>query len=537
MHKLIRNKYFFFYSITTLVLFGILFSTPFLRYPYDMFHHLIVIDNLYTQLVHPVDKMTGIWSNDIFVMVPTGEHESITLARPRYLWHYGWALLFDMFSIDSTQMFLRAKIIHVVQTYISLFSIYYFSKVVIRNTIKNITEIDLKYLSLWSVIIWVTLFATFSVAYHQVWLLWYSVNYQITLPLSFYMLGLTLTLLLEEMSLKKKLFFIVQILILSRFILQVHSMEFLYYMMYIAVFSLVFIDKIYGLLKKYFYIIVPLVFSVVYMAKHYQPEKSQLFNYLSLNKLPQLHEIIMQKGAILLSGYNRASASVNELMYFILYLGIMFIGCLLWQKYKQREITIHFRLLLFLVLTSAFVLIPLYQFSGGLFSMITYTMVVNRLYYSASLFVLIPIFTYAFLPRYKLRYVNLLIVVFLALVLVFSKYSNVLNHNYYKNIVSIENAFDERKVGFNLTKEQIAYIGQIIKEDEKDNTRGKQIKYYARADIAFVIKYMYKRNVYWEGRRANPDYKSIYEMQKDNKNYRQILFKTPEGFPSYSPYM
>jgi len=526
-----------FYLVLFLGFIALLYSNPFLRYPYDMIHHLIVMDDIYMQLIDPAQKFVGIWANYIYIMIPIGEYEPLVLDRPRYLWHYMWAEVFACLNIDSTQMIFRAKIIHIVQTMISFASIYYFSHVVLRNVFKRISTQQLRWLSLWSVLIWVTIFATFSANHHQVWMMWYSVNYQITLPLFWYMLGLTLVLLLEETPWKIKLFFAFQILLLSRFTLQVHSMEFLYYLMHMAIFSLVFIDKVYFLLKRYFYIVIPVIFAIVYIAKNYQPEKSLIFNYLSLEKLPKLYEYILQAGAFLLSGYNRASASVNELMYFILYFGIVFIIYLLWQKYNKREIMIQFRVLFFIILTSLFILIPLYQLSGGLFSVITSMLVVNRLYYSSSLFVLIPIFTYYILQGYKSKYIHLFIALSLTLVIIFSKHSAVLNHNYYKNIQSLKDSFNEQKVGFNLSQFQINMIKKQLDTYEKNNTSHKEIRYYARADIAFIIKYLFHKSVYWKGRSANPAYKKIYKDHKDNKDYENILFKIPQKFPEYRPYM
>ena len=534
---MIKQK-FIFYIFISIGLLTILWSFPFLRYPYDMIYHLMVIDDFYTQLTHPIQKMVGIGTNDIYFMVPNGTAEqSIDLGRPRFLWHYLWAELFYLLDIDSTQMLLRAKIIHVIQTYISLFSLYYFSKVVIRNTFKTLNEMRLKWLSFWSVIIWVTLYATSSAAYHQVWLLWYSVNYQITLPLFWYMLGVTLVLLLEDVSWKMRLFFALQIVLLSRFMLQVHSMEFLYYLMHMAVIGLVFIDKIYLLFKKYFYIVIPIILAIVYIAKHYQPEKSLIFSYFSWERLPVLYDKIMHEGQILLSGYNRASASVNELMVFIGMVGSLFLLYQLYlREYKKIDTHTDTRMLIYIALTSLFVLIPLYQFSGGLFSVITHTMVVNRLYYSSSLFMVLPVIVYYLFQKYNFRYTHLFILSSLILVTVFSKHTDVMHHNYYKNIQSIKNSFSERKVGFNLSKEQIEAIGKVLEDDVADNQTGRPICYYARADIAFVIKYMYHKDVYWEGRRENPDYQKVYNQRKENRDCNHKLFEIPKDFPQYDPY-
>ena len=531
------QKKFIFCTLMGISFLFILLSNPFLRYPYDMIYHLIVIDNLYTQLTHPIQKVLGIWTNDIYIMVPIEGVEPVSFVNPRHLWHYVWAEFFYFLEIDSVHMLLRAKIIHMFQVIISLFSIYYFSKVIIRNIFKDINLFSLKWLSFWSALVWLSIFATGSAAYHQVWMMWYSVNYQITLPLFWYILALTLVLFLEQTSWKVKIFFIFQILLLSRFILQVHSMEFLYYLMHIVVFGLVFIDKLYLLLKKYFYIIIPMILAVVYFSKKYQPEQSAISKYLSLEKIPELYAKIMREGATLVHGYNRASSTINELIFIIGLLGGIFFFYILYIKYfKKKNTFINIRAFIYVILTSLFLLIPLYQFSGGLFAVITRMNVVNRLYYSSSLFILLPIIIYYVFQNYKLRYIHVFIALSLMFVTVFSKYSDIFHHNYYKNILSLKNSFNERKVGFNLSQFQIDIIKQKIESDERSNTAYKEIRYYARADIAFVIKYILHKNVYWEGRRANPDYLKIYDQNRNNKDYYQILFETPKDFPIYRPY-
>jgi hypothetical protein len=306
--------------------------------------------------------------------------------------------------------------------------------------------------------------------------------------------------------------------------------------MHLSIFFLIFIDKIYFFLKKYFYLVVPLVVAIVYIAKRYQPESSPILNYLSIEKLPELYNKIMELGLWLVNGHNRAYASINELMYFILYFSIFSILYILWNKYKKVESNINMRVLYFVLIGSLFVLIPLYQFSGGLFSVITRMNVVNRFYYSSTLFVLLPIFTYALLHRYRFTYTHIFSAFPLIGITIFSKYSTLLHHNYYSNVKSIQNSFQERKVGFNLSKEQIQTIKEKVQFYEKSNTTHKAIKYYARADIAFVLKYMYKKNINWEGRFGGMNYKKNYNKDKNNHGIQHILFETPKEFPPFVPY-
>jgi len=301
---------------------------------------------------------------------------------------------------------------------------------------------------------------------------------------------------------------------------------------------LVFADKVYLFAKRYFYLFVPLIALSYYLVTHYLYEKPRLFEYLSWEKLPELYTRIMHDGAYLVSGYklNRAYASINELMYVVLAYGIIAIGYLWWRHSLSQPVYIHYRPLLYLILTSLFVLIPLYRFSGGLFGLITHIAVVNRIYYSASLFVLLPIFAYLLLQHKRIVWTNLLILLTLIATAIFSKHSDLVRHNYYKNLQSIKYSFKGTKIHFNLTDTQIDTIRRKVLSYEQHNHTLKPIRFYARADIAFVIKYICRKEVYWEGRRANPDPRKAYETHKGEKSYHHILFEIPKGFPAYHPY-
>jgi len=507
-----------FYLYYILVLFGlatVLLTTPFLRFPYDAIAHLIAIDEMYHD--------AAITSTSI----PNG----------RLIWHNIWARIFYIFDITSLDFLLRAKIIHVVQTFVALFSVYYFSHVVIRNIFYNIPKITLQYLSLWSVLIWFSIFATFSMHYQLIWNLWYSISYQITLPLFWYITALTLVLFLEDISIRKKIFFIIQILIISRFILQAHSMEFMYYLMYVFTFSLFYIGKIYQLVKSYYYLFILFAASIVYFIKNFQPDSSQFFNYMNKDQLPFLYDNIISTGERVIGHYNRSSAVINELMYFIFYTGIIVLVYFLWHKYHKKSY-VHSKVFIFIIATSLFIFIPLYQFPAGLFGIITKQHVVHRIYYSSSLFVLLPIFIYYISKIYKLRlrYINLLLLISLLSVFTYSKYDSSLGNTYYKNIRSIKNSFSREKYTFHLSQKHIDLIGDKIAYYESKNPTTKEIHYFARHDIAFVLKYVYGKKVYWKGRRWATNHKKAYWRHKKYIKYHNVMYIPHRIFPPYTPY-
>ena len=252
-----HNTYKKFFILVFFTLFAIFFTNPFLKYPFDMFQHLEWIDLQYGANILP---------------------------EGRYTWHYFWAKIFYILHIDNTQVFLRAHIIHTSQVLISFFSVFYLAKVVMSNLFFNISSLTMYYLAYWSTLIWFTIFSTSSVGYHQVWTLWYSVNYQITLPLTLLTTGLTLSLIFERLSLKTKLMYSVLIVFFSIVILKIHAMEYLYYLMYLSVIVLSFTNKIYNTFKKHIYYAIPLSMLFILLLILF----SRKYNNMHIGYLPSL---------------------------------------------------------------------------------------------------------------------------------------------------------------------------------------------------------------------------------------------------------
>ena len=459
----------------------------------------------------------------------------------RDIWHSFWRHFFALFSIGQDQILLRARIIHIIQTLLSFFAVYLFSKVITRHIFTMMDHLTLRYIAYWSTLIWFSIFATFSVFYHHIWILWYSVNYQITLPLFWYITALTIITLFEHHSWKLKLFYLLQIIVISRFILQAHSMEYLYYLMYLSVLLLLYFRELLPLFKKYYYLVIPFILLPVFFSQYYQAEKYQLFTYLHSYRFSDLYRAIIEQGDLLMAGANRASAAVNELMKVALFSGTVMLFVLMLQKIKEKDQSINLKMFLFLFITSLFFLIPLFTFSGGFAAIITKMGAVNRFFYSASLFVLLPVSLYYFISlifkKNRLFYLNLIVPLVLLLTFFYSKYVSP-THNYADNIHSLLQSFDEREVGFNLSRDQIKTIGTLLKQQKSQSLDSREVLYYARPDIATVLKFIYRENVYWRGRRNNPSLEKFqkYMLTLDPEQSRGVVFKTPEGFPDYTPY-
>ena len=471
------------------------------------------------------------------------QNHAETIPKARYIWHYSWARIFDVLQIDVTQIFLRAYIIHYTQTLIIFLTLFYFSKVLIAQIFREVSSIELNYLAYWSVLIWFTILSTYS-GYQQVWILWYSINYQITLPLALLVTALTLSLIFEAFSLKRKMIYFLAITFFSYIILKLHPMEYLYYLMYMGVLIVLYVDRVMLFAKKHIYVTSSIVLVFVFIfpqllsfIKSSAYRQSPILNYLSFDKWPALLEEVYTKGKLLLDYFNKSATTMNVLIYLSLFLIVVMVMVVLYRYVKKYPSYVRIRMVIFLLITSFFISIPLTELSGGIASLITYTRVAWRFYFSTLLFVVVPVGTFYFFTIYRIKKIWILNLTIISILLGTFFYSQYLTtrQNYYKNVISIKNAFNEKKVGFNLSEKDIIAIGIKLKYYESLNIEGKPIYYYARDDIAFVIKFIYRKPVMYF-KRGSKDYIKSYHEHNDVKYY-PVLFDVPKQFPDYHRYI
>lgn len=510
-----------FYFIFFATVGALFFTHPFMKYPFDMFTLL--------------ERIEPYYSNNY--AIPHG----------RAMWYDIWGKLFYLLHIDNTQLFLRAKIIHIIQSLISFFAVFYLSRVVFRNLFKEITPLHTNYLAYFATLIWFSIFATASVGQHLVWIQWYSLNYQITLPLALLTAALVLSLIYDSLTIKRKLFYILAVIFLSYLIINMHVMEYLYFLMYMTVLIIVNIDRIFLYSKKHpLYFALPLGFFATALGFAYpylnklEFKRARILQFLTPEKITQLPTQIIKDGSLLLSGFNRAFASMNELIYLSLaLLGVLLLYILIRKKHLK---TLNIRLFLFITITSLFVLIPINLYSAGFFSLLlNYPWVLNRLYYSSLIFLIVPLFSYfltfLILKRHNILWTNTLTVVILFTTFLYSRFDTAHHQNFYKNIESLKHSFSEKIVGYNLSQKQREKIGEILEQIERERSTTK-LYYYAREDIAYIIRKMYAKSVYlpWARRGRKLDTNFYIKRYQSSTQKNKVLFPVPEGFPDYEPY-
>jgi len=503
-----------FYLLFAGTLILVFFSHPFLKYPYDMFTHLQKID-----------------AQSIADSIP----------QKRVFWHYLWGQFFNLIHIDRTDIFLRARIVHYTQTILSFLLVFFASRIFLKTLFTRISSITLHYMAYWSTIIWFIAFSNASQYHHQVWILWYSINYQITLPMTYLATALSISLLFQKETWRAKALKAAGVLFLLYLVLRMHAMEFLYYLMYMGVLFLLFIDKISVWFKRYLYISLPVLLALFFLMQQlvayinaHSYRKSPLFKYLSLEKLPQLWEKIQAEGALLIGYYNKVDFVLNELIYLSVAAAALLMGIVLYRYYKKQTDDVRIRLVLFLFITSLFIFIPVFQTSAGIASVLTYKWISYRFYYSSLLFLALPAFAFYLFSLVKLRKIwalNAAIVTILISLFLYSRYDITHRQNFYRNIASLKNAFDAQKMAFNLSDTHIRIIGEKLAYYEKQNRTGKPNYYYARDDIAFVIKFIYQKPVFYK-RKGTLNYVKSYHKHHKRK-YHPVLFETPKELPPY----
>ncbi len=511
MYKiLLSNK--LFYMFMSLIIVSICFSNPFLRIPYDVWFHL---DKLEFYLNHEY---------------------SFFEVKNKELWYYLWSIFFSIIRVED--ILYKAKIIHVVQTLISFIVIYFLSNVILRNLFKNISVLTLKYLSLWSVLIWFVIYATFSMRHHHIWTLWYSINYQITLLFFWYILALTLILFSEKNSKRRILFYLIQIVVFIAIILWMHAPEFIYFVMYLFLLCIIYAKQIFKFMKTYYIPSIIFIFSLslalyTFFAYDFMGRTPPLFRYLNLEHIDELYGKLIYLGKIAITYYNRSDAALNILIYFSISILFLMSVSILNHKFKKEKLYIDTKIFILLFVSALFIFIPVNTVLAGISSMLFAPLYIHRFYYMSSVFIVLPAVIYYFFCRKNIWVINGIIFIVLVLLAVYSKHLSS-NQSYYKNIKSIKSSFSVKEVGFPLSREQIIIIGEKLKYYESLNKTKKNEYYYARDDIAFVIKYIYKKSLLL-GRRGNFNYKKSYK-DHNNEKYYPVLFEVPKNFPIYQSY-
>jgi hypothetical protein len=480
------------------------FYRSLLRYDF-VFWSIVIIGIVFIASSHPMMKSRfDIWQHvgniDMLVLNPDAK-----IVRSN--WHATWAFLFRVLGIND--IFTYAVIIHRVQFILNCIIIYSAAFLLFAALLPTI-ELDnnksnrkqwLSGLAISSLCVWLTAIGTVS-TFQQAWIMWYSVNYQITLPLLF----LALSLFVNAFSLRQNNTLSVIKLICSLFLLIIiylyHAGELAYLVLYAPILLISFTNK--KNYKKTLILILVALVVVLTAIKFYSDIVPELIKLAKAGDWIEINKKINMYGSYNIQGGNRYLANWNEL-YTLSVLVVLPTILLAWTQRRH----VNQRVLLFLVLSLAFCFIPTFKYSAGIASLISYEGIINRYYFASFVFVLMPLCLYLTLRCFKfLRHPLFLIVftvMFLGLILSYSKLENN-NGVFYQNVKSIKNSLYQDRVGVEFSKFEIDSIGIQIKAAYAQY-KSDQFIFCANYEKAHIIYYVFReKNIQFV---RNPFYVSI----------------------------
>jgi hypothetical protein len=461
------------YSITfvSVVAFGLIFiasSYPMMKLRFDIWQHIGNIDIL-------------VFNPDAKVF--------------RSNWHSTWAFVLKV--IGAKDVFEYAVIIHRVQFILNCIIIYFSSKLLFSALLPTAEILNSKSyasrkhwvssLAISGVLVWLTVIGTVS-TFQQAWIMWYSVNYQITLPILFLALALFVNGIVISQSRKIVVIKLFSSLVLLTLIYFYHAGELAYLVFYIPILLICFTTK-----KNYKNTLISMTLSLIIVlvgAKFYSDIVPSLIKLMKAGDWHEIKQRINIDGLYNIQGGNRYLANWNELYALSVFL-VVPTALLVWTKH------VHFnqRVFLFIALSLVFCFIPTFKYSAGVASLISYDGIVNRYYFASFVFMMLPIAAYSIVWNVKLlRHPTVLVAVVIVLMgLVFS-YSRSINHGgvYYQNVKSIRDSHYQDRVGLDMPATEVESIGRQINEADK-RFGADQIIFCANYDKSHIVRYVYRK--------------------------------------------
>jgi hypothetical protein len=473
-------------------------SFPMMKLRFDIWQH---IDHIRSYVLDPNADVTG-----------------------RAIWLRLWASVFRLLNVDD--IFTYAVIIHRVQFTLDCVLVYFAAKQLYMAVLKfdaNKTEHVkrqwLSSLALGSVFVWLTIIGTYSF-FQQAWIMWYSVNYQITLPMLFLALGLSVNALTVEQSTKLVLCKALAALALILGIYLFHAGELAYLLFYIFIGILCFSSKFkfnwkYVLLGA---ICLGVLLSV--LIRMYSDHVPALITLLKNGEYSKILIDIQVKGKWnAVDGGNRFSANWNELYQFSVF---AFIPVAVFAWFNPLQV--NPRVLCFVGMSLAFCFIPTFSYSAGLASLVSYDGIVNRYYYASLIFLVLPLFAYFIVINFKTinHPMGVLGMVFITMLSVLM-YSKKINNEgvYFKNVQSIRNSIKTKKIDIGVSDDFISLIGNRVKASEV-KFRDVAYIYCGSFESLYIARYVYRKENMLFDRLGNY---SIADCEKHAKNFgKQVAY-------------
>ena len=497
---------------------------------YDiMFWLIIAIGFSLIATSYPMMKLRfDIWDHvdriKVLVLDPLGSIPS------RRNWYAVWAYVFRSSGIND--IFSFATIIHRVQFILSCVLIYSAAKQIYSALLplKACVKVENNWLSglaLSSVLVWLTIIGTFSF-FQQAWIMWYSVNYQITLPMLFLSLGLMVNVLAIEQTPRQVILKSCMALALLLGVYLFHAGELAYLVFYIPILVLCFGSK-YNYKPKYVLLLTSIIIALLYIAiSFYSDHVPALLTHLKKREFTKILLEINTKGTWnAVHGGNRYAANWNELYRLSVYLFALIGVAGLVTKFKLvtnnliDNFNVNNRVLCFLLLSLVFCFIPTFKYTSGLASLISYDGIVNRYYFASFVFLAVPLAVYMGVKSMKNIGQPMVLIALVALLMAATFfYSKIKNKEgvYYQNVMSIVGSVKDNKINIDVTDGEIEDIRlQLMKAEKKYQVS--QFMYCGAFESLYVAYYIFgKRNLIFNRLGNHTLEECMAQAKKDNKH-------------------
>ena len=470
IEKFIRanNTYkFVFWSLVLLGMLFIMMSHPMMKLRFDIWQHLGSIDDLVI-------------------------NSKADIARSN--WYRTWAFVFRVFGVQEIRSY--AVIIHRTQFFINCIIIYASAAYLMPALLLKTEQIDalqqikkhwVSSFALTSTLVWLTVIGTVS-TFQQAWIMWYSVNYQLTLPFVFLAIALCINAVAVKQSLTAIGAKIACSLVLLLLVLLFHAGELVYLCIYVVAGMLVFTNK--QNIKTILFLLTTMLIMVLIAAQFYTDRIPEIVHLIRSGETAKISELVEKYGKYNVESGNRFEANWNAL-----YAICVFCALPILYIVKKTKNVVNVKVLFIVLASLAYCFIPTFKLSSGIASLFYGAPIVNRIYFASLLFILPSLLAYLVLRKsVRFNHPIYLLMFVLALMGATAAYSRYVNHagTYFQNINSIRNSLKSEKVGIDLTTTEVSDIKNQI-DQARRAYKDEEIMYCANYDKSHIVQYLYRQ--------------------------------------------
>jgi hypothetical protein len=442
-------------------------------------------------------------------------------------WYACWAFVFRLFNI--TDVFIIGTVVHRAQFIVNCVLIYFaaqqvFAPLLSLSKYEPTQKQWLSSLALSSVAVWLTIIGTYSF-FQQAWIMWYSVNYQITLSMLFLALAFTVNILAMPQVMINVLIKACMALGLLLLVLMFHAGELAYLGFYLPILILCFGSKL-SYKPKYVLAVGAMLLVAVYLsAKFYADQTPALITHLINRDFIKILQEIKVKGTWnAIHGGNRYAANWNELYALSVYL-LFAIGIAVHTPWL-KNIAINKRVLWFLLLSLIFCFAPTFVYTSGVLSLVSYDGIVNRYYFASFVYTAVPLVVYIGLKYLRVCKHPIWLFVFVVLlmlgVFIYSKI-NRKEGVYYQNVQSIITSIQAKRVNIDVHDDEVESIRSQLIAAEKKYASNDFVYCGAYESLHLTYYFFQKKNLYFY-RMGNHALADCYWLAKRDQKHVVYLY-------------